>query len=138
MADEAEDYGQGGEDVFDEPEDVDDVQEGGDEEGDVDMPDAGQAGGQPDIRDGPPQPSDRPKITTRYMTKYERARILGTRALQISMNAPVMVEVGGATDPLEIAIMELREKKIPFTVRRYLPDGSYEDWSVQELIVSER
>ena len=29
------------------------------------------------------QPSDRPRITTRYMTKYERARILGTRALQI-------------------------------------------------------
>lgn len=47
------------------------------------MPDAGQAGGLPDIRDSPPQPSDRPKITTRYMTKYERARILGTRALQI-------------------------------------------------------
>lgn len=53
------------------------------EDGDVDMPDAGQGGAQPDIRDGPPQPSDRPKITTRYMTKYERARILGTRALQI-------------------------------------------------------
>ncbi len=30
-----------------------------------------------------PQPTDRPRITTRYMTKYERARILGTRALQI-------------------------------------------------------
>ena len=47
------------------------------------MGDAAQAGGQPDIIDGPAQPSDRPKITTRYMTKYERARILGTRALQI-------------------------------------------------------
>jgi len=32
---------------------------------------------------GPPQPSDGPRMTTRYMTKYERARILGTRALQI-------------------------------------------------------
>nr|KJB39394.1 hypothetical protein B456_007G010600 [Gossypium raimondii] len=31
--------------------------------------------------------------TSKYMTKYERARILGTRALQISMNAPVMVEL---------------------------------------------
>lgn len=31
----------------------------------------------------PPQPTDRPRTTTRYMTKYERARILGTRALQI-------------------------------------------------------
>ena len=40
-----------------------------------------------------------------------------------SMNAPVMVELNGESDPLEIAMMELREKKIPFTVRRYLPDG---------------
>ena len=43
------------------------------------------------------------RITTAYMTKYERARILGTRALQISMNAPIMVELKGQTDPLEIA-----------------------------------
>ncbi len=33
------------------------------------------------------------RITTRYLTKYERARVLGTRALQISMNAPVMVDL---------------------------------------------
>jgi len=91
-----------------------------------------------EILDQQTQPSDRPRITTRYMTKYERARILGTRALQISMNAPVMVELNGESDPLEIAMKELREKKIPFTVRRYLPDGSYEDWSVEELILSER
>ena len=37
----------------------------------------------PDILEYPPQPSDKPRMTTRYMTKYERARILGTRALQI-------------------------------------------------------
>eukprot|EP01132_Coremiostelium_polycephalum_P014434 gene14434-17532_t len=40
--------------------------------------------------------------TTRYMTKYERARLLGSRALQISMNAPIMVELEGETDPLQI------------------------------------
>eukprot|EP00798_Chlamydomonas_sp_ICE-L_P019017 gene19017-25608_t len=81
------------------------------------------------------EPVDRPRITTRYMTKYERARVLGTRALQISMNAPVMVTLDGETDPLEIATKELREKKVPFTIRRYLPDGSYEDWRVDELII---
>jgi len=43
------------------------------------------------------------RITARYMTKYERARVLGTRALQISMGAPVMVELVGETDPLMIA-----------------------------------
>lgn len=46
------------------------------------------------------------------MTKYERARILGTRALQIAMNAPVMVELRGETDPLAIALKgtELNER----------------------------
>ncbi|CAJ2671395.1 unnamed protein product [Trifolium pratense] len=83
------------------------------------------------------QPVERPRRTSKYMTKYERARILGTRALQISMNAPVMVELEGETDPLEIAMKELRERKIPFTIRRYLPDGSYEDWGVDELIVED-
>ena len=75
------------------------------------------------------------RITTRYLTKYERARVLGTRALQISMNAPVMVDLEGETDPLKIAQKELRERKIPIVIRRYLPDGSYEDWGIDELIV---
>ena len=39
------------------------------------------------------------------------------------MNAPVLVDVEGETDPLQIAIKELREKKVPLVVRRYLPDG---------------
>lgn len=42
------------------------------------------------------------------------------------MNAPVLVDLEGETDPLQIAIKELREKKIPLVVRRYLPDGKYE------------
>ena len=67
--------------------------------------------------------------------EYERARVLGTRALQISMNAPVMVDIAGETDPLKIAEKELREKKIPIIIRRYLPDGSHEDWPLKELII---
>lgn len=83
---------------------------------------------------------DEKRSTTPYMTKYERARVLGTRALQIrfarrsckdhqsltvigSMNAPVLVDLEGETDPLQIAIKELNQKKIPLIVRRYLPDG---------------
>lgn len=93
------------------------------------------------------------RITTPYLTKYERARVLGTRALQIrsvsclsscnlitlnrtstSMNAPVLVPLDGETDALQIAIKELSQRKIPLIIRRYLPDGSFEDWSVSELI----
>jgi len=49
------------------------------------------------------------------------------------MNAPVMVDIGGETDPLQIARKELLEKKIPMIIRRYLPDGSYEDWNLDEF-----
>ncbi|XP_074660513.1 DNA-directed RNA polymerases I, II, and III subunit RPABC2-like [Tubulanus polymorphus] len=76
------------------------------------------------------------RITTPYMTKYERARVLGTRALQIAMCAPVMVELEGETDPLQIAMKELKAGKIPIRIRRYLPDGSYEDWAIDELIIT--
>lgn len=69
------------------------------------------------------------------MTKYERARVLGTRALQIAMCAPVMVELDGETDPLQIAMKELKQRKIPIVIRRYLPDHSYEDWGIDELII---
>jgi len=52
-----------------------------------------------------------------------------------SMMAPIMVELKGETDSLQIAMAELTQKKIPLMIRRYLPDGSYEDWSVKDLIV---
>merc|ERR1711998_673424 len=81
-------------------------------------------------QDGDTDVAPAKRTTTKYMTKYERARILGTRALQISMGAPVLVDLRGETDPLEIANKELQRGKIPLMVRRYLPDGSKEDWHV--------
>ena len=56
--------------------------------------------------------------------------------VKYSMNAPLAItDTQGLTDPLAIAELELKEKKIPLMVRRYLPDGSHEDWGVDELIV---
>mmetsp|Transcript_55038 Transcript_55038/g.103139 ORF Transcript_55038/g.103139 Transcript_55038/m.103139 type:complete len:121 (+) Transcript_55038:83-445(+) len=81
-----------------------------------------------------PKASEGPRKTTPYLTKYERARILGARALQISMNAPVMVTLDGETDPLLIAEKELIQRVIPFVIRRFLPDNTYEDWKVSELL----
>ena len=40
-----------------------------------------------------------------------------------SMNAPVLVDLEGETDPLQIAMKELNQKKIPLIIRRYLPEG---------------
>ena len=78
--------------------------------------------------------------TTPFLTKYEKARIIGARALQISKNSPILIsneQRGDETDPILIAEIELREKKIPFIIRRYLPDGSFEDWPVRDLKLSD-
>ncbi|MET1124084.1 MAG: DNA-directed RNA polymerase subunit K [Archaeoglobaceae archaeon] len=50
-------------------------------------------------------------------TRFERARIIGARALQIAMGAPVLIETD-KTDPLEIAMEEFERGVIPITVRR--------------------
>ncbi len=50
-------------------------------------------------------------------TRYERARIIGARALQISMGAPLLVKTE-KIDPLEIAIEEFTKEVIPITVKR--------------------
>ena len=78
------------------------------------------------------------RTTTPFLTKYEKARVIGARALQISKNAPILVSLNpGESDPILIAEKELRESKIPFIIRRFLPDGYYEDWSVRELKLSD-
>lgn len=56
------------------------------------------------------------KMKEKY-TKFERVRIIGARALQISLGAPVLIETN-STDPLEIAIEEFKRGVIPITVRR--------------------
>ncbi|OQR82463.1 DNA-directed RNA polymerase I, II, and III subunit RPABC2 [Achlya hypogyna] len=116
--------------------DVDDVNEEQEEmENFEEMEDGGDHDDRIALMDESEKQPNANRITTRYMTKYERARVLGTRALQISMNAPVMVDIEGETDPLKIAMKELSQRKIPIIIRRYLPDGSYEDWSIDELII---
>lgn len=74
------------------------------------------------------------RATAPYLTKYERARVLGLRAAQISMNAPVLVDTRGQTDPLAIAMMELEQGRIRMRIRRYLPDKTFEDWGLDELV----
>ena len=44
-----------------------------------------------------------------------------------------MIDAEDESDPYKLAERELEHNVIPFIVRRYLPDGSYEDWKVSEL-----
>jgi DNA-directed RNA polymerase subunit K/omega len=72
--------------------------------------------------------------TLPYLTKYERARILGQRAKQINAGAPAFVKVPEKViDGYLIAEMELANKTIPFIIRRPLPNGGSEYWRVNDL-----
>ena len=72
--------------------------------------------------------------TIPYLTKYERARILGQRAKQIEIGAKPLVKVPeNIIDSYIIAELELREKKIPFIIRRPIPGGSCEYWNIKDL-----
>jgi DNA-directed RNA polymerase I, II, and III subunit RPABC2 len=74
------------------------------------------------------------KKTTPYLTKFEKARLIGARAQQISAGAIPMVSTQGMKDPVKIALKELHEKKLPIFIRRYLPNGTHEDWKIDELL----
>jgi DNA-directed RNA polymerase I, II, and III subunit RPABC2 len=85
------------------------------------------------------QKNDVPKedrITMPYLTKYERVRILGTRAKQISLGAKILVNNIDLTTKshIEIATIELELGVIPFKIRRPLPNGQVEEWKISELI----
>ena len=68
------------------------------------------------------------------ITRFEKARIIGARALQISMGAPLLIEIPQtSTNPIDIAIKELEAGVLPITIRRKLPDGSHQDIPVQWL-----
>merc|ERR1712139_192842 len=111
---------------MDELNDEDNVEVREDEDGDGDH--------EPKIKGKRSYTKNTERITSCFLTKYERARILGTRALQLSKNAPPMImPQPGDSDPYKMAERELAERKIPFIVRRYLPDHTYEDWKLTEL-----
>jgi len=72
------------------------------------------------------------------LTRFEKARIVGARSLQISMGAPILVEVSeGFSSPIDIALKELDAGILPMTIRRTLPDGTYQDiplkWLMDEV-----
>jgi DNA-directed RNA polymerase I, II, and III subunit RPABC2 len=72
--------------------------------------------------------------TIPYLTKYEKARILGQRAKQINSGSPPFVKVPeNVIDGYIIAELELKEKRIPFIIRRPLPNGGSEYWSIKDL-----
>ena len=62
------------------------------------------------------------------LTRFEKARIMGARALQLSLGAPVFIKIPkNATTSLEIAMEELKQRVIPIVIKRTLPNQDYQN-----------
>jgi DNA-directed RNA polymerase I, II, and III subunit RPABC2 len=69
------------------------------------------------------------------VTRFEKARIVGARALQISMGAPILVDADEAvSNPIGIAVKEIDVAILPITIRRTLPDGTFQDIPLKWLL----
>ena len=69
------------------------------------------------------------------LTRFERARIVGARALQIAMGAPILIDPKTQlASPIDIALEELEDNLLPITIRRTLPNGTYQDIPLKWLM----
>lgn len=77
-------------------------------------------------------PSER-RITSEYMTTYEYATAVGTRATHISNGAPIYVDASGLSEARDIAILEIRMKRCPLSIYREIDNNNVEIWEVNEM-----
>ena len=80
--------------------------------------------------------TNKSRVTSPFITKFEKTRVLGTRATQIEGGAKTLLskdKVRNIRLATDIAELEYEEKLIPFIIRRYLPDGQYEDWKLTDF-----
>jgi DNA-directed RNA polymerase I, II, and III subunit RPABC2 len=68
------------------------------------------------------------------LTRFERARIIGSRSLQLSLGAPILIDSSKKfNDTISIAVAELDLKVLPISIRRVLPNGLYQDIPIEWL-----
>lgn len=85
-------------------------------------------------REAPPA-AERVEIGPPKLTRFERARIIGARALQLALGAPPFVPLApDIRDPIGLAIRELEQKALPISIRRTLPDGQSQDIPLDWLL----
>ena len=71
-----------------------------------------------------------------FLTNFERTKIIGLRANQISRGSVPFISVPKhITDVRDIARLELEQKRLPYIVKRPLPDGTFEYWRLSDLMI---
>ena len=75
------------------------------------------------------------KVGPPKFTRFEKARIVGARSLQLAMGAPAFVTIEKSLrDPITIASAELEEGGLPISIRRTLPNGVFQDIPIRALM----
>ncbi len=92
------------------------------------------------LQSAPPLQSDQIKDPNHksppFLTIYEQTKILGARANQIAEGAKLFISrPDHVTEPLEIAKLELEQRKLPFIIKRPMPDGTFEYWRLSDLMI---
>ena len=73
-------------------------------------------------------------ISSKYLSKYEKAKIIGLRAQQIASGSKPFIEVPkGMSNVIDIAEKELEDRKIPFIIKRNIGNNKYEYWKLEDL-----
>jgi len=76
--------------------------------------------------------------TIPILTRYEKSKIIGLRATQINSGSELFIKApANIIDGITLATMELKQKKIPFIIRRPLPNGKNEYWDIKDLDIME-
>ncbi len=88
------------------------------------------------LQASPPLQKDPNHRSPPFLTQYERTKIIGLRVNQLSQGARPYINVPEhVTDVAEISRMELAQRRLPFIVRRIMPDGSHEYWRLSDLLI---
>ncbi|MFQ6134902.1 MAG: DNA-directed RNA polymerase subunit K [Nitrososphaerales archaeon] len=89
----------------------------------------------------PTKKEAKPKFTVTIgppkLTRFEKARMIGARSLQLALGAPPFIPLPtGITDPISLALREIEAHALPISIRRSLPNGEYQDIPLEYLLPS--
>ena len=84
----------------------------------------------------PPLDKDPNHRSPPFLTLYERTKVIGFRANQLSQRVKPYIDIPEyVTNVSEIARLELEARRLPFIIRRPMPDGSFEYWRLSDLLL---
>jgi DNA-directed RNA polymerase I, II, and III subunit RPABC2 len=93
------------------------------------------------IAKAPVKKEAKPKFTVTIgppkLTRFEKARMIGARALQLALGAPPFIPLPpDITNPISLALREIEANALPISIRRSLPNGEHQDIPLEQLLSS--